>query len=213
MTKTEAFYTGGLGLLAGAGLTLLYLLLQFEGFFPPVSQPPAGSPVVRGGSIRGLASQWKPCENGVCDSGTYWTTVNDNKTLIVSSVGNGIKSLPGLQGWTVNFYDRNNDGSVNEDPAVQLCSEKTCTASTPLDTNGYIYFRAPRSGDTLQVYSQGELRFHHRRGTDCDHDNSKEGYCDHVVLVGIYRNDGTTKTEVKYTCGKFFPGHCSVGFP
>lgn len=140
----------------------------------------------------------------------YWAKANDNTTLILSSV-DGIKSVPGLNGWTVKFYDRGSDGTLNNVPAVLLCSENTCTSSS-LDT-GSVYIKLNRPEDRFQEYTPGELRFHNHHNANCDSDDSKEGYCDHVALVGIERNDGVKITEVKYKCGRILPGHCSVSFP
>jgi hypothetical protein len=110
-------------------------------------------------------------------------------------------------------YDRSSDGSVNKDAAVQLCSEKTCKASG-LDPAKSVYLRTPRPQDAFQVHKD-QLRFHNHSDKKCDIDNSKEGYCDHVVMVGIIQNNGTTVLpEVQYTCGGWLSsGRCKVGFP
>jgi len=210
VTKTETFHIG-VGFIVGATVTVLVLLAYALGIiYFTLGSTPRGSPVVRGGSIRGLTNpSWQPCQPGVCSG--YWTTVTDNTQLVLSSVGNGINNLSGLKGWTVNFYDRNYDGSVSQNPAVQLCSEKTCSASS-LDAGNVVYI-GTSNPTGFQVYNPGELRYHNRRNK-CDSDNSTEGYCDHLVLVGIIQNNGSSiLPEVKYPCGRFFPGRCSVRLP
>lgn len=214
MTRTETFHIS-IGAVVGATLMLVALLLYGLGIIssPFVSTPP-GSPLVRGGSIRGLTNpSWTKCDGTVCKvKSGYWTTATHNTQLVLSSVGNGINTLSGLSGWTVNFYDRNSDGSVNQDPAVRLCSEEDCSAGA-LDNRNYVFISPSRDPDAFQVYKSGELRYHNRQ-VKCDNGYSKEGYCDHVVLVGIVQKIGTdVLPEVKYLCGGLFPGRCSVGFP
>jgi hypothetical protein len=214
VTRTETFHIG-VGAIVGATLMLVALLLYALGVLSiPFVSTPRGSPVVRGGSIRGLTNpSWALCDGTVCKSGSgYWTTATDNTQLVLSSVGNGINSLSGLTGWTVRFYDRNSDGSVNQDPAVLLCSVEDCSAGS-LDTRHYVFISSPRDPNAFQLYNRGELRYHNHQNK-CDNGNSKEGYCDHIVVVGIIQKIGTTVlSEVKYICGGLFPGRCSVGFP
>jgi len=215
VTRAETFHIS-IGAVVGAILMLAALLLYGIGiiYFPFVA-PPSGSPYVRGGSIRGVTNpSWTKCDGTVCDvESGYWTTVTDPTQLVLSSVGNGVNNISGLKGWTVNFYDRSSDGSVNKDAAVQLCSEKTCKASG-LDPAKSVYLRTPRPQDAFQVHKD-QLRFHNHSDKKCDIDNSKEGYCDHVVMVGIIQNNGTTVLpEVQYTCGGWLSsGRCKVGFP
>jgi hypothetical protein len=214
VTRAETLHIS-IGAVVGATLILLALLLYGLGIIsiPFVTTPP-GSPYVRGGSIRGLTNpSWTKCDGTVCkiESG-YWTTATHNTQLVLSSVGNGIDSLPGLTGWTVRFYDRNSDGSISQDPAVQLCSGEDCSAGG-LDSRNYVFISSPRDPDAFQQHSSGELRYHNRQ-IKCDNGYSKEGYCDHIVLVGIVQKiGGTIQPEVKYLCGGLFPGRCSVGFP
>lgn len=208
---TKAFHIA-IGAIVGATLMSVALLLYGFGFLSiPWTATPRGSPVVRGGSIRGEADPWTPCDGKVCDVNSgYFAEVTHPDTLVLSSIGNGISTLPGLSGWTVNFYDRNNDGIVSDKAAVQLCSENTCGA---VGLGPFAFLKTPRDRDFLQVNGK-QLRFHNHYYAKCDIDNSKEGYCDHVVLVGIVQNNGgTISQEVKYACGGFPTGHCSVGFP
>jgi hypothetical protein len=213
VTRAETIHIS-IGALVGAILMLAALLLYGLGIISiPFVSAPAGSPYVRGGSIRGSANNpsWAACTPGVCDSG-YLTKVTDNTTLVFSSIGH-LTTLSGLQGWTVNFYDRDSQGSVNGDPAVQLCSEMTCSAKS-LDAGKSVYLRTPRPRDTLIPHGQGQLRFHNHYNSNCDSDDITEGYCDHVVLVGIVLNNGSTiLPEARYACEGFPAGRCKVGFP
>jgi hypothetical protein len=175
------------------------------------SNPPV---IITGGTIHGSAGGWSPDTNQ--PPLTEYLALSPNSQFIytVNVTGAPLQKTDS-QGWVINFYDLNSDGSTNQTPAAMLCSDETCGHSS-VDPANYVYFRA-RSGSNIEEYTAAELHFHDlSQGCGDNYPTSRsEGVCDGLPQIGIITG-GSGGTETRYTCGPAEnPMHCdvSIGAP